>query len=391
LAHWWWRLHPQVTVIGVTGSYGKTNTTRAIAAVLAQKYKTLQTDINLDTNYNLPITLLKLRDHQKMVLEYGVDHKGEMAAHLKLVKPDIAVMTGINPTHSDPELLGSLQGIIREKSQLLAPAKLVILNQNDQYVRQMRPADWQGRVWRYSLKTKADFWADQIKVSFKGTNFRLHCANTPREWPKDSPGVFQTGLIGRHFVQACLAALAVGRHQGLTWPAIKQGLAKLTPLKGRLSIEKGPRGSVLLNDALRANPASTLAGLQTLADLPTKGRRIAVLGEMGELGQSAKKEHQRIGRQVGKLKIDYFVAVGPLQKLATQASKLPADRVFAVDNVQQAAAALQKILKKDDLLYLKGSLLRHMERVLLILRGQKVNCQRVVCDHYDQCPTCPYL
>ena len=121
LAKTWLKFFPNLTIIGVTGSYGKTNTTRAIAQVLAEKYQTLQTDLNLDTVYNLPITLLHLRPgHQKLVLEYGVDHQNEMEQHLSLVKPSIAVVTGINPTHSEPELLGSVSGIIREKSKLLA-------------------------------------------------------------------------------------------------------------------------------------------------------------------------------------------------------------------------------------------------------------------------------
>lgn len=377
LARVWLSLHPQVTVIGVTGSYGKTNTVRAIATVLAEKYRVLQTDINLDTNYNLPITLLKLRDQQKLVLEYGVDHVGEMAAHLKLVKPAVAVITGINPTHAEPELLGSLQGIISEKSQLLLPANLAILNKDDHYVRRLRP---KGMVWWYSTQTKADFWADQIKLDFEGTNFRINGKVT-----------VQTGLIGRHFVQACLVAAAVGRRENLIWSQIKKGLAKLKPLPGRLSLEKGPRGSILLNDALRANPASTLAGLQTLAELPTKNKRIAVLGEMGELGRQAKKEHRRLGEAVAKLKIDYFIGVGRLQELVVKASGLPARRAWAVANVQEAAAVLKKILKKGDLLYLKGSLLRHMERVLLILQGKRVDCQKVVCHHYGQCSACPQL
>ncbi|PIU02251.1 hypothetical protein COT66_01280 [Candidatus Shapirobacteria bacterium CG09_land_8_20_14_0_10_49_15] len=388
-AHWWLQRHPQVTVIGVTGSYGKTNTVRAIQTVLAEKFKVLPTEINLDTNYNLPITLLRLRNHQKLVLEYGVDHAGEMATHLQLVTPSVAVVTGINPTHAEPELLGSLQGIIKEKSQLFARAGLTILNKDDPDVQQMKPA---GKVWWYSTQGQADFWADQIRVNLQGTSFRLHCRSTSEEAFGHHPRRnFHTGLVGRHFVQACLAAAAVGVHEGVGWPQIKAGLAKLTPLRGRLSLEPGPRGSTWLNDALRANPASTLAGLQTLADLPTKNKRLAVLGEMGELGDQAEKEHRRVGRAVARLKIDYLIGVGPLQKLAVAASQMPKDKAFAVSNVQEAAAALKKILRQGDLVYLKGSLLRHMERVLLILQGQPVGCPKVVCDHYDQCPTCAEL
>ncbi|MBM3205423.1 hypothetical protein FJZ41_01045, partial [Candidatus Shapirobacteria bacterium] len=119
LAKLWLKFNFQVTVIGVTGSYGKTNTVRAISEVLSEKFPTLQTDLNLDTNYNLPITLLKIGpQHQKVVLEYGVDHPGDMDFHLSLVRPKIAVLTGINPTHTDEEHLGSLSSLIKEKKKL---------------------------------------------------------------------------------------------------------------------------------------------------------------------------------------------------------------------------------------------------------------------------------
>jgi UDP-N-acetylmuramoyl-tripeptide--D-alanyl-D-alanine ligase len=171
-------------------------------------------------------------------------------------------------------------------------------------------------------------------------------------------------------------------------------LAKLKPLPGRASIEEGPKGSILINDALRANPASTIAGLQLLADLPTKGKRIAVLGEMGELGELAEKSHQEVGKKVAEMKLDYLICVGPLQKhTAEEAIKggMDKNKVFWVPEVHQAAAILAKILKPGDLFYLKGSLLRHLERVKLILEGKEVGCQLNFCHAYQPCDACPSL
>lgn len=387
LAKAWLKFYPQLTIIGVTGSYGKTNTTRAIATVLSQKFKTLQTDINLDTVYNLPITILKLRPgYEKLVLEYGVDHNNEMGLHLSLVKPSIAIVTGINPTHSEPELLGSIEGIIKEKSQLVASLPengWAILNWDDANVRGMKTRT-KAKVLRYGLTSGCDFWADDITVNLYGTKFTIHYQNEKI--------AAETPLIGRHFVYACLVAAAVGKIQGLSWPEIIAGLACLKPLKGRLSVEDGPMGTVLLNDSLRANPASTAAGLQVLADLPTKGHRVAVLGEMGELGTSAKKEHIKIGTKLARLKIDYLVSIGPLQKLTSReaiAGGLKKDHVFWVEDVLQAGEILKKILKKGDLLYIKASLLRHVERVLYVLEGRKVDCRVTRCDCYQPCCTCP--
>lgn len=389
IAKLWLKLFPKITIVGITGSHGKTNTTRAINQVLSEKYKTLQTNLNLDTIYNLPITILKLRPwHKFLVLEYGVDHKGEMDLHLELAKPSIAVVTGINPTHSDPELLGSLENVIKEKSKLLEalpPDGLAILNWDDKRVREMAKKTKAQVIW-YGTTPKCDFWAKDIKVDFSGTRFTLRC--------KDKKISLKTGLIGRHFVHECLAAAAVGRRLGLTWGEIKKGLALLKPLKGRVSIEKGPKGSILINDALRANPASTIAGLKVLVDLPTRGRRIAVLGEMGELGTLAESGHHQIGREVGKLKVDYLIVVGPLTRfIAEEAEKkgMEKDRIFWVKDVHQAAKVLEKILKKGDLFYLKGSLLRHMERVLLLLQGKRMGCKVTSCHFYHQCPVCSNL
>ena len=396
LAKIWLKFFPNLTIIGITGSYGKTNTARAITQILSEKYKTLQTDLNLDTIYNLPITILKLQPGmQKLILEYGVDHRGEMDLHLNLVKPTIAVLTGINPTHSEPELLGSIEGIIKEKGKLLQALSKndwAVLNWDDIKVRQMVNMT-QAKIVKYGAISdgdlpagRQDYWADNIKIDFSGTSFTLH-------WQSEKHKLL-TGLVGQHFVSACLAAAVVGRLQNLSWMEIKTGLEKLKPLKGRLSIEKGPLGSILINDALRANPASTLAGLKVLSCLPTKGKRIAVLGEMGELGDLAKQEHRRIGQEIAKLNIDYLISIGPLQKLTAQEAitgGMKKKRVFWVTNVSQAADVLRKILQKDDLFYLKGSLLKHLERVLIILQGQSVGCKVTSCHNYNQCNSCPDL
>jgi UDP-N-acetylmuramoyl-tripeptide--D-alanyl-D-alanine ligase/murE/murF fusion protein len=389
LAKIWRQFFPQITVIGVTGSFGKTNTVQAIASVLKQKGPVLQTDLNLDTLYNLPLTLFKIRPkHRFLVLEYGVDHKGEMSQHLNLIKPQIGVLTGINPTHSEPELLGSIAGIMEEKGKLLQALPKngwAILNWDGRQVRMMG-AKTKAQVIKYGITPKADYTARQIKVNFSGTKFILQA--------KGEEIAISTGLVGRHFVHACLAAAAVGKILGLSWQEISQGLGQLKPLKGRLSVEKGPLGTVLLNDALRANPASTLAGLETLAALPTQGRRIAVLGEMGELGSLSKQEHQILGQKLATLKIDYFIGAGELQKL-TVSSALKAGmnprRVFWVAEVNQAAQKLKTILRKNDLLYLKGSLLKHLERIILILEGKKVACLASGCHRYQSCLNCPYL
>lgn len=391
LAKVWLKTFPNLKIIGVTGSYGKTNTTCAIACVLSSKFKTLQTDLNLDTIYNLPITILKLRPgHQVLVLEYGVDHVGEMDLHLGLVRPQIGVLTGITPVHSDRQLLGSLEGIIKEKGKLLKAlpkSGWAILNHDDEKVRKMAKLTRAKVVW-YGTEKKCDYWVDRAKVDLSGTSFTLHHGQKEKK--------IKFGLVGKHFVQEALAAAAVGDICGLSLDDVAKRLQKLKPLPGRMSVERGPLGTILLNDSLRANPASTMAGLETLAAIPSdsEGRKVAVLGEMGELGKYAKGEHRKIGKKAASLKIDFLVGIGPLQKLtAEEAIKagMKKDHVFPVKDVFEAAQILEKILKKGDIFYLKASLLRHVERVIFLLEGGKVGCRLISCHIYEDCQFCPRL
>lgn len=406
IAKVWLKLNPQVTIIGITGSYGKTNTTRAIAQVLSQKYKTLQTDLNLDTIYNLPITILKLRPwHKMLVLEYGVDSINEMDFHLWLVKPKIAVLTGITPVHADREHLGSLENIVKEKTKLLKAVPRDgwdLLNYDDENVRKAA-LKIKGKILWYGTSPKCDppkggqvFWADKITVGLSGTSFTLHFDHLNHRSIK-----IKIPLLGKHFVQDALPAVSIGLLQGLTIKEIVSGLKELKPLEGRMEVKNGPLGTVLLNDSRRANLASTIAGLETFSALPRQarltarqGRKIAVLGEMGEMGKYAKEGHREIGGKVAKSKVDFLVSVGPLQKETVKeaiSNGMKKEKVFWAKDVVGAARILKKILKKGDFIYLKGSLLRHMERILLILEGKKVECSLVSCHFYQSCSSCPNL
>jgi UDP-N-acetylmuramyl pentapeptide synthase len=170
----------------------------------------------------------------------------------------------------------------------------------------------------------------------------------------------------------------------MKWREIITGLAKLIPLDGRGNLEPGPKETVILNDSRRANPASTVAGLQTLADLSAK-RKIAVLGEMGELGKYSEEGHRSVGHKVAEIKPDYVVCVGGATKfIAEEARKgMKKNQVIFVKDVFEAAGVLSGILKKGDLWYLKGSLLKHLERIPLILEGRDVDPDEIASKRYE--------
>lgn len=391
LAKFWLEVNPQLRIVGITGSFGKTNTARAVASVLSKKFPTVQTDLNLDTVYNLPITILKVKPWtEALVLEIGVDHPEEMDFHLSLVKPQVGIVTGITPVHSDKEHFGSLENIIKEKAKLLQslPADgLAILNYEDEAVRKIADLT-KAKVVFYGRnqdkKNNCDVWAEAVEVSRKGTRFTLREKNVRIN--------VSTGLIGNHLVDGCLAAYLVGRYFQIEKNKIVSSFNELKPLKGRLNLESGSKGTYLLNDALRANPASTMAGLTVLAELKGK-RKIAVLGEMGELGDFEEEGHRLVGRNLAKQKIDLAVGIGPLTKfILAEAIKEGMDKkkTFWAKDVVEAADFLKNELRKEDLVYLKGSLLRHLERILILLKEEKVDCRLVSCNRYLPCWTCPY-
>ena len=386
---WLNRLHSKVIQIGVTGSYGKTSTTSAIYAVLNRYAPTLMTDLNLDTIYNVPITALQARGrHRFLVFELGIDSPGEMDFHLQIARPRIGVLTGISPVHSDEKHLGSLEAIIQQKGRLLEalPADgLAVLNRDDPHVREMAGRTRARVVW-YGRAEGSDFRVTDIQETVSMTRFNLRMPDQTLE--------AETPLLGAHNAANLAAAAAVGREAGVPEALILEAFSSLQPLKGRLSIEPGPRGLILINDALRANPRSTEAGLAFLGALNSASRKIAVLGEMGELGEHAVREHAGIGRKAAQVHPDFLITVGELtQHTAEQARRegMGGDQVHPVEDAHQAAETLRQLSRPGDLVYLKGSLLRHLERIPLILAGENVVCRVVTCPFYHPCSQCPYL
>lgn len=386
LAKHWLSLQPAFQ-IGLTGSHGKTNTTNVLASVLETIGNTTRTDLNLDTTYNVPITALKVMPWTKFaVFELGVDHEKDMDTALEVVKPKIGIVTGIAPVHTDKEHLGSLKNLINEKRKLIEALPkygYAILNYDDLNVRSMSSFTKAHIIWYGTGQKNCDIWVDPktIAIALDGTSFVLHLNKVTSQ--------VRVKLIGKHHIYTIMSVFATLQAvEKLTNTHISiyryiDAIKTIQPLTGRMSIEKGPQETILLNDSLRANPFSTRSGLETLSELAyTKGKKIAVLGEMGEL-EDPEEEHKKIIEFVKKLKIDFVVTIGNLFPAA--------ENIFHTNSVHEAADVLRKLLHKNDLIYLKGSLLRHVERVPLLLDGKNVGCTVTLCPFYYSCIKCKYL
>lgn len=395
-----WFTYVKPFTIGITGSMGKTTT----ANILASLYKeAVITDINLDTYYNIPITVLKLKKSTKVViLEYGIDQVDEMDAHLEIAKPDVVIITGITAVHTDAEHLGSLENLIKEKRKLvecLESKDIAILNYDDVNVREMAKHTKAKVIFYGSVKENCDIVYDEAatKITVDGTYFSI-IDNEEGQLIE-----LQTKLIGSQFVYNLMSAYAAYKYhqklQGQTLDkiihAFQEGVKAVEVLKGRMSFEK-VADYYILNDSLRSNPLSVVNGLVTFKLLKLAGqkRKVVILGEMGELGDSGLMEHEKVGRLIANLDaFDMFIGIGPLQKIAISeaiANGFASEKTYYADNALVAGEFLKTYLHEADAIYLKGSLLRHMERILMLLNNEEVKCSVVSCPFYNNCRVCKY-
>ena len=357
-AYWRGRLNPRV--IGVTGSVGKTTTKELVAAVLSTRYRTFKTEGNYNNEIGLPLMLLKLTEaHERAVLELGFYQVGEIKFSCDLAHPHVGVVNNIYPVHL--ERAGSLENIARGKGELVealppAPGGVAILNYDDPLVLAMR-ARTRARVVTYGLDPAADIWADNIEsLGLGGIHFDLHHRNEALH--------VRVPLLGRHSVHTCLRAAAVGLVEGLTWQEIIEGLQSVGATQLRLVAVTGPQGSLILDDTYNASPESVVAALNLLHEL--EGRRIAVLGDMLELGSYEETGHRVVGRRAREV-ADFLITVGPRARMMAEEARdagLDPNAIVEVDDSEQALAYLRGLIRAGDVVLLKGSRGVKLDRIV---------------------------
>ena len=354
-----WRQRHRVRVVGITGSVGKTTTKELAAAVLARRYVTLKSEASFNNEIGLPLTLMHLTDeHERAVLEMGMYDVGEIADLARIARPDVGIVTIIGPVHL--ERAGTIERIVEAKAELVralppAPTGVAILNYDDEYVRGMAQAT-SARVFYYGLSPEADLWADRIEgLGLEGIHFHLHYGSETLH--------VKIPLLGRHSVHTALRAAAVGLVEGLTWQEIIEGL-RMPSAQLRLVAVPGPGGSTILDDTYNASPASTLAALNLLDELD--GRKIAVLGDMLELGETEQEGHEKVGMRALEV-ADVLITVGPLGRIIGQTALrwgMPADRVHIVESNAEAVTRLEQIVTDKDIILVKGSRALQMEEIV---------------------------
>jgi UDP-N-acetylmuramoyl-tripeptide--D-alanyl-D-alanine ligase len=359
LAQRWRDRFPDVRVIGITGSVGKTTTKELTDAVLSQSFRTLKSEGNYNNEIGLPLTLLQLSDrHEIVILEMGMYTSGEIALLCDLARPDVGVVTIVGSVHM--EWLGSIEAIAAAKQELVealppAPEGVAILNKDDSLVMDMAEHT-EARVVTYGLDSSSDLWADNIiSMGLDGMRFTLHHGPNTMN--------VQVPLLGRHSVHTSLRAAAVGLVEGMKWEAIIAGLHSLTS-QLRLVAVPGPRNSIILDDTYNSSPESAVAALNLLADI--NGRRIAVLGDMLELGPVEERSHKLVGRRVKDV-AQFLITVGKLGRLIGEEALMfgmPEKSVYMLDNTSEAVDVLRRIIQPDDVVLVKGSHGARLDRIV---------------------------
>jgi UDP-N-acetylmuramoyl-tripeptide--D-alanyl-D-alanine ligase len=350
--------------VAVGGSNGKTTTKELLASVLRQKLLTLWSDASFNNDIGVPLTLLRLeKSHQAAVLEVGTNHPGELGPLLKMVQPHFGVLTTIGREHL--EYFGDLEGVADEEgwlAELLPPAGKLFINGDNEWTPRIL-ARTRASVVRLGLDDGNDWRARRVQPDPRGVSFEVVA---PRE---EFNGRYRVNLLGRHQAVNALFAIAVGAELGLARGEILLGLAGCEPAKMRLDLWES-NGVRVLDDAYNANTDSVLAALQTLLDLPCSGRRVAVLGDMAELGSHAEAAHREIGRRAAEMGVGQLFAVGSHASVTAGAARAAGlNRVLEFSDVEAAAAAVKAFMKPGDVLLVKASRAARLERIAEGLRS----------------------
>src|SRR5215467_11821199 len=343
-------------VLAITGSNGKTSTKDFAASVLARKFRVTKTEGNFNNHVGLPRTILEATSEDEVaVWEIGMNHPGEIAALSKIAAPDTAIITNIGVAHI--EFMGSREAIAKEKGALaeaVAPQGTVILNADDPFSEGIAARTRAKVVLAGTIRGAVR--AIEIRQSAEGSEFTIvEGAHRCRA---------QLPVAGSHMVQNALLAVAAGRAFGLSIEECAAGLAAAPLTKARLQI-KEIGGVQFLDDSYNANPDSMKAALRTLVELDTEGKRIAVLGEMRELGTESERGHREVGETAAALGVNQLITIGDTAELIAEGARTAGlDKVSSARSTAEAAKLLGEIAQPGDLVLIKGSRAARTEQVI---------------------------
>jgi len=353
----WYRDKFKVRIVAITGTNGKTTTKEMIAEVLSKKYKVLRSEKSFNNQIGVPLTMLKITpETEVLVLELGMNQPGEIGILTRMVNPDMGLITNIGPAHL--EFMGSLEKIAQAKFELLDNMDekgKIVLNADDPWLSKKAKTK-KRKVFTFGLEQKADFMAKDI--SQNGNGFFSFSVNnlTP----------INLKLLGKHNIYNALAAFSVGSILKVENEKMKEALENYTPFQLRMELSEVD-GIRVLNDSYNANPVSMQMALETLEGMKTSGSKVAVLGDMLELGEKSLEYHKRIGEKVKECQIDYLFTLGELSSGIAQGAKdkgFEKKNIFSFQDKKSLLENLLEILKPGDVVLFKGSRKMGLEEIV---------------------------
>lgn len=349
-----------IPIIGVTGSVGKTSTKDIIASVMSKKYTTLKTEGNYNNEIGLPLTILKLKDHEAAVIEMGMSSFGEISLLTNIAKPTTAVITIIGSSHIGE--LGSRENILKAKLEILegldSKGSLIINNDNDLLHKWNTENIDNHKHITYGIENKSDFMAQNIKIEKESSSFEIKYQG------KTYNVIVPVG--GQHFIYNSLCAICVGLEYGIDIDDIIKGISEFQLTKRRMEVLKNTNNVTIINDSYNASYESMKAALEYISKVDSN-KKIAVLGDVLELGNFSKEMHEKIGEEVVKNKIDVLITVGKeAENISNRVIELgkSKDDVYHLGNNEEAVKIIKQISKEGDIVLIKASNGMHFDEIV---------------------------
>ena len=355
-----------IPVIGITGSVGKTSTKDIIASVVSKKYKVLKTEGNLNNEIGMPLTILKLDDHEAMVLEMGTDKFGDLSLLTAIAKPTMCVFTIIGTSHIAN--FGSRENILKGKLEMLEGLcndKVIIINNDNDLLgkwileNKERYSDNGYNIYTYGIDNASDYTAQNISLEEFGSRYYLEV--------QDGKYEIDIPVGGKHFVYNSLAAICIGNKLGINMNEIIQGIKEFKLTKMRMDISKLPNNLLVINDTYNASYDSMKSGLEYLSKL-NSAKKIAILGDMLELGEYSEKLHRDVGKCVLENNIDTLITVGKEAKYIVKEAKNVNNVYVCKDNEEACKIIKEKIELKDVAILVKASRGMRLENIVKYIK-----------------------
>ena len=344
-----------IPVIAITGSVGKTSTKDMLASVVSEKFSTLKTEGNYNNQIGVPLTIFRLKNEEAMVVEMGMNQLGEISKLTRIVNPKVAVITNVGTAHIGN--LGSRENILKAKLEILEglteDGVVVINNDNDLLHKWYLENNEKYNIITYGIENESDYMAENIVSKEDGSVYTLKGTNQKIEVP----------VGGNHFVQNSLCAIAVGSIFKMPLEKMIKGIKEFKLTKKRMDIETLKDNITIINDYYNANYDSMKAALEYLGNLKEK-RKIAVLGDMLELGEYSQELHGKVGEEVVKNKIDILITVGKEAKQIAKVAENKIPQIKICNSNEEAIKEINNIKKENDTILLKASNGMHFGEIL---------------------------